>query len=120
MKAYELHQKTVQNQINNLRYNNYGTKRNTKRPVIFRSDSKGRSLLPHINHFNRINLIFRGGSKITDDFLQFYTLRRIANSINPVVILWFGSCELTVKKGKFIYLADNIEAKLQTVKTNLR
>lgn len=38
--------------------------------------------------------------------------------MRPVVILWFGSCELTIKRGKFVYLADNIETKLQTVKAN--
>ena len=115
MRVAELHRLTIKKQIEKLQHGNYENKRNTTRPIIFRSDSKGRSLLPFINYRNRMDLIFRGGAKLTDNFLQFYTLRKIANSVRPVVILWFGSCELTVKRGKFIHLAENIETKLASV-----
>lgn len=116
MRVVELHQKDLLKQIKKLKNGKYDIKRNTRRPVIFRSDSKGRALLPHLNHHNRINLIFRGGAKITSDFLQVYTLNAISRVANPLIILWFGTCELTVKRGKYIFLADNLDEKLEEIK----
>ena len=115
MRVTELHLKTIKRQIVKLREGKYESKRNTTRLVILRGDSKCRALLPHINFLNKIDLIFRGGAKITDDFLQQKTLIRISRAPNPVIILWFGTCELTVKRGKYIFIADNLEAKLNSV-----
>lgn len=118
MRVLDLHHEQLDKQIQKLKSGKYDLKRNTRRPVFFRSDSKGRSLLPYINHYNRINLVFRGGAKITADFLQNYTLNSISRVPNPVVILWFGSCELTIKRGKFVYLADNLDEVLNEIKRN--
>ena len=103
MRVIELHQKDLMKQIRKLKDSKYDVKRNTRRPIIFRSDSKGRSLLPYLNHYNRINLIFRCRAKITSDFLQTYTLKAISRVANPVIILWFGTCELTIKRGQFFF-----------------
>ena len=116
MRVQERHQNMLDNQIKKLKNNKYDAKRNTRRPIIFRSDSKGRALLPYINHYNRMNLVFRGGAKINSDFLQNYTLDKVSRSYNPVIVLWFGTCELTVKNGKYIFLAENLDAKLYQIK----
>ena len=101
MRVQERHQNMLENQIKKLKNNKYDAKRNTRRPIIFRSDSKGRALLPYINHYNQMNLVFRGGAKINSDFLQNYTLNKVSRIYNPVIVLWFGTCELTVKRGKY-------------------
>ena len=116
MRVAELHQVDLNKQVIKLKSCKYDIKRNTRRPIIFRSDLKGRSLLPYLNHYNRLNLVFRGGAKITHDFLKNYTLDRIYRAHNPIVILWFGTCELTVKQGKYIFLADNLDQKLEEIK----
>lgn len=115
MRVTDLHRKMLEKQIKKLQKEKYETKRNTQRPVILRGDSKCRSLLPFINYHNKINLVFRGGAKINDDFLQRYTLTKISEAQKPLVIIWLGTCELTVKRGKYIHLADNLDDKLQTV-----
>ena len=99
MKVTELHRQALEKQISKLQVQKYDTNRNTCRPVLLRADSKGRSLLPYTNYRNKINLVFRGGATIRKDFLQSYTLDKIAKLRNPVVILWFGSCEMTQKNG---------------------
>lgn len=116
MRVLDIHQNLLDNQIKKLKSNKYDIKRNTKRPIIFRSDSKGRSLLPYTNHFNRLNLVFRGGAKITNDFLQKYTLDTISRASNPIIVLWFGTCELTVKRGKYIFISDNLDDKLEEIR----
>ena len=116
MRVAELHQLDLNKQFNKLKAGKYDIKRNTYRPIIFRSDSKGRCLLPYLNHHNRIDLVFRGGAKITNDFLKSYTLDRIHTARNPVIILWFGTCELTIKRGKYVFLSDDLDRKLEEIK----
>ena len=40
-----------------------------------------------------------------------YTLNRIQRTQYPIVVLFFGTCELTNKQGKFIHLPQNIEER---------
>ena len=118
MKATELHRQMLDKQISKLQLLKYDTNRNTSRPVLLRADSKGRSLLPYTNYRNKLNLVFRGGATIRNEFLQSYTLNKIARLRNPVVILWFGSCEMTQKNGKYISLIDNPEDKLVQIRND--
>lgn len=116
MRVLEVHKKLLDQQIIKLEREKYDVKRNTYRPVYIRADSKGRCLLPHINHYNRLNLIYRGGAKISNEFLQTCTLIKIAKERNPVIILWFGTCEMTEKKGRYIFLSNNLDEKLDQIK----
>ena len=112
MKATELHFQHIKKQIPWL------TKQKCDvglKNVIIRADSKGRALQPFLNNTKRINLIYRSGSKLSDNFMQEYTLNRIRNTHNPIVILFFGTCELTNKEGKYILLPDNIENRINEV-----
>lgn len=112
MKATELHFNNLKKQIPKLVNGNHNT---GSKNVIFRSDSKGRCLLPYFTNTRRINLIYRGGSKITDSFMQDYTLNRIKHTPNPIVVLFFGTCELTNKQGKFIYIPQNIDERVDQI-----
>ena len=115
MKAVDLHKNSLLKQIKKLNDGNFeiGNKN-----VIFRSDSKGRAFLTQLSYRNRINLIFRSGAKITDSFMQYSTLNKIRNTHKPIVVLFFGTCEITSKVGKYIYVPEDINDKVQTVKEN--
>ena len=112
MKATELHFNNLKKEIPKLVDGNFkiGFKN-----VIFRADSKGRCLLPYFTNTSRINLIYRGGSKITDNFMQEYTLNRIKRTPYPIVVPFFGTCELTNKQGKYIHLPQNIEERVNHI-----
>ena len=112
MKAIELHINHLKKQIPKLQADNYkiGLKN-----VIIRSDSKGRSLMPYFTNTNRINLIYRPGKGIDDNFMKEYTLNRIKRTSKPIVILFFATCELTDKKGKYIYLPAELERRVDEV-----
>ena len=114
MKAIELHNNKVKKQIRNLTDRNYviGNKN-----VILRSDSKGRSFLPFLNYRNRINLIYRSGASITNNFMH-STLNKVRQTTKPIVVLFFGTCELTNKRGPYILVPENLESKLNEIKEN--
>ena len=114
MKSTEIHKNQLVKQINKLKDCNYEI---GKRNVILRSDSKGRAFLPYLSYKNKINLIFRSGAKITNPFMA-KTLHTIRNTKNPIVILFFGTCEITVKLGKFLYLPADVTARLEEIKDN--
>ena len=114
MKAVDMHTNQLLKQIKKLEDCNF---RIGKRNVILRSDSKGRSFLQHLSYNNQINLIFRSGAKITNPFMK-GTLDKIQNTVNPIVVLFFGTCEIAVKLGKYIYIHDDIEARLEEIKNN--
>ena len=82
------------------------------------SDSKGRAFLSKQTYRNRINLIFRSGTGITAPFMQADTLNKIHHTTKPIAILFFRTCELTYKSGKYIYVPDDLEHKVLTVKAN--
>ena len=114
MKAIELHNNKVKQQIKKLTDCNYeiGNKN-----VLLRSDSKGRAFLPFLNYRNKINLIYRSGASITNPFMK-NTLIKVNKTANPIVVLFFGTCELTNKQGKYILVPENLDAKLDEIKRN--
>lgn len=74
------------------------------------SDSKGRFIQREIteNYYGEIRILSKSGATI-DDFgfrRQFLTNIRLAT--NPLVLIWFGTCELTTKNGKFIELEGDV------------
>ena len=62
MRVLEVHKKLLDQQIIKLEREKYDLKRNTYRSVYIRADRKGRCLLLHINHYDRLNLNYRGGA----------------------------------------------------------
>ena len=115
MKATDLHLNELKKQIWKLEGKYFKI---SHRNVIFRSDSKGRSLLPFLSNIN-VNLIYRSGGSITDNntnsFMQSYTLDRIKRTYKPLVLLFFGTCELWVKNGKFISIPEDLEGRVRDV-----
>ena len=88
-----IHQHLLDKQIKKLKSSKYDIKRNTRWPIIF-----------------------RGGAKISNNFLQNYALDTLSRASNPVIILWFGTCELTIKTGKYILLSNNLDGKLEEIR----
>ena len=111
MKATELHLKHLENEIPRLLNGNF---RVGDKNVIFRSDSKGRSFLPYFTN-KRINLVYRSGENINANFMQGYTLNRIRHTNKPIVVLFFGTCEITDKRGRFIYIPQDIEQRVNDI-----
>ena len=112
MKAVELHIKHLRKQIPKQLARNYNIH---NRNVILRSDSKGRCLLPYFTNTRKFSLIYRSGAKINDTFMQDYTVNKIKRTSNPLVILFFGTCEITNKQGKYIYLPQDLETRVDQV-----
>ena len=87
-----------------------------QRPVtrVFRdcllvTDSKGFFLSNEItrDYYGSIKIISRSGVTVDDQRFQRSLLRNIQIAIRPIVFVWFGTCELTDKVGKFISLKNN-------------
>lgn len=112
MKTADLHIKHLNKQIPKLIKDKYDIH---KKNVIFRSDSKGRCLLPYFTNTNKFSLIYRSGGIIKDTFMQEYTISKIERTKEPLVILFFGTCELTNKNGKYIYLPRDINARVEQI-----
>ena len=115
MKAADLHRNSLLHQIKKLEDGKFtiGNKN-----VIMRSDSKGRAFLRFLSYRNRIDLVYRSGATITNPFLQQNTLNKIRNTINPIVVLFFGTCELTSKIGRYICVPEDLESRITQVKEN--
>lgn len=101
------------------------SQRNTVRPTFLLTDSKGYSLeRAHDSCRTEIApIIFLplAGSGIRsndhcDSLLG--SLSRISRNAHPLVLIWFGTCELTYKRNKFLYLRDNNEQRINLI-TNL-
>ena len=112
MKAAELHIKHLRKQIPKQLACNYNIH---NRNVILRSDSKGRCLLPYFTNTRKSSLIHRSGAKLNDTFMQDYTVNKIKRTSKPLVILFFGTCEITNKQGKCIYLPQDLESRVDQV-----
>ena len=111
MKITDLHRNQLKKQIVKLEDGKFEI---GEKNVIFRSDSKGRAFLQLLNH-RRINLIYRSGAKLDDNFMKGYTLNRIKRTYKPTVILFFGTCEIVDKRGKYLYIPHNINARIEEI-----
>ena len=109
MKSEEYHMKQLVKWTNRLREQNHVA---GLRDVCIRGDSKARCLLPFLHEDPYLNIVSRPGADIHNKFLRKQTITRIKRAYKPVVIIWLGTCELTVKRGKFIRLVDNVEKRL--------
>lgn len=95
------------------------------RDIIICGDSKAWYFMSEVHHDSYININHRGGATIRNTFLGYHTLNRIHHAFKPIVILWFGTCELTPKHGKYVRLVDDIDRtwmkfKLNIVKTRIK
>ena len=81
----------------------------TRRETYLITDSKGRYLARENEKegVESIKILFSSGTTVDDLDFQSYCIRAVRYSKNPIVIIWFGTCELTRKEGKFITLRED-------------
>ena len=78
------------------------TKFGFKNYTLLVSDSKGACIRRVAPSLARFDIISKAGAGAADNKLADTVIRRIQNKKNPVVITWFGTCEITKKRGKYI------------------
>ena len=79
------------------------------RDCLLITDSKGFSLTNAItnDYYGAITIISRSGLTVDNHSFQRSFLRNIQIAKKTIVFIWFGTCELTDKVGKFINLKEN-------------
>ena len=80
--------------------------------AILVGDSKLRHLSIEMSSKTHINIIWRSGAPLEHNYLTQQVNRHIGRYANPVVLLWFGTCEFTGfidgnKKNNYINLVPN-------------
>jgi rRNA pseudouridine-1189 N-methylase Emg1 (Nep1/Mra1 family) len=82
------------------------------------SDSKGlclKEVLPN-QCKKKFHILAEKGANVNSDKLIEKLLRSIKKADEPVILIWFGTCEITEKEGKYIsirkYPYQNIEVSL--------
>lgn len=93
-------------------------------PEIFIiSDSKGKYILPIIPGRFRpfIHIYHRSAATIKNNIVEkaIEGIQLFANN-HPVVFLWFGSCEITQKKGKYTEIVDHPFQYVEDILTEYR
>ena len=75
-----------------------------ERDTFLISDSKGHYLQNELTpeYYWKIKIISRSGATIDDVNFQRFFLGNIEQAMRPIVVFWFGTCELTAKLGKYI------------------
>jgi len=73
--------------------------------IFLITDSKGKHLKTVVPGRLRayLNIIYKSGATIDSDVLRI-AHNKIRRANRPTVLLWFGTCELTIKKGKYTEL----------------
>ena len=82
--------------------------------AILIADSKGRELRKQRNPNMHFNIQYQPGAKLRNVFLDASVKRHITNrSIrNPIVLIWLGTCEFTVKTVNGYKIQDNIDTHI--------
>ena len=82
-------------------------------PAFVLSDSKGGYLKREQegSGHNGLEFVYRGGAKSTDQDLKRIIFQKIRHVRKPIVFIWFGTCELTVKQGRCISLINGLNNK---------
>ena len=88
-----------------------GLNKGNRRKIILLSDSKGRYLRKQVCRDNNINIHFinHKGANIFSEGLIQQTVRAARFERKPIALIWFGTCEFTVKTGKVIRVPDRPE-----------
>ena len=75
-----------------------------KHQTILVTDSKGQGIRRVVPSLARFKIISKAGASAADCDLLDEVKKNIKGKKSPVVLVWFGTCELTSKKGKYINL----------------
>ena len=85
------------------------------RPVILLTDSKGFMLREQdFNSDITIDCIIKSGRSTQDsDILEalFDRFQELQPEASPIVFIWLSTCDLTYKRGKFVYLKRNLNSR---------
>jgi hypothetical protein len=67
----------------------------------------------------RFEIISKKGTNFADNDFIHSVAEKIKEDNKPIILFWFGTCELTAKKGKYIYIRQppyqNIERCLRSL-----
>lgn len=83
-----------------------------RRSAIIVADSKGRELRKQRVYNAHLNIFYQPGAKLRNVHLDLYIKRHLNNRTvrSPVVLIWLGSCELTIKTVNGYVLIGNLDA----------
>lgn len=90
-------------------------------PVVV-SDSKGRYIKQCVDSVqDNIKWYCKSGAESSTalNWVKHNLYKVIAEHGAVCVYIWFGTCDLTVKKGKYIFLSENLELSVSKLKGNL-
>lgn len=87
------------------------------RDVLLLSDSKGKYIKRQIqrNDIIKLEIICSGGAKIDNAIIRSTALRKIQFSRNPIVLVWFGTCEFTDKNGSCITISEEAIGEIDRI-----
>ena len=72
--------------------------------IFIITDSKRKYIKPVIpgRLLSYVHVIYKSGANISSDFVEDF-IKRARRAQRPIVYIWFGTCELTDKSGKYIH-----------------
>ena len=72
--------------------------------IFIITDSKGKYIEPVIpgRLLSYVHVIYKSGANISSDFVEDF-IKRARRAQRLIVYIWFGTCELTDKSGKYIH-----------------
>ena len=68
------------------------------------TDSKGDCVKRVSPSIGRFEIISKKGTNFADNDFIHSVAEKIKEDNKPIILFWFGTCELTAKKGKYIYI----------------
>lgn len=81
------------------------------------SDSKGASVRRFFPKIPNFHILQKAGTSASDKSFTKFVTDEIRNRKKPVIIIWFGTCELTVKEGRELKLREppfqNVEDRIR-------
>ena len=66
------------------------------------TDSKGQFIKRVCPSFSRFEILSKPGALAPDEDLLQEVIAKVENRKTPIVLAWFGTCEITRKEGKYI------------------
>lgn len=90
--------------------------------AIIVGDSKCRELQKQRDHNSHVNIFYQPGAKLNNGHIDSYIRRHLTNVFNkpPIVLIWLGTCELTVKTRRGFDLVPNISDHVDTIIENYK
>lgn len=77
-----------------------------KRHTYLVSDSKGAAIKRVVPTTGRFHIIDKPGTRASDVNFLDIVKREISDKHKPIIIIWFGTCEITKKKDRFLELRE--------------